>query len=149
MNRQQKYPDTSTFHWYNANPHNKYTDDCVIRAICTAMNKPWETVFTDLFEIGKHYGLMPTDKKCFERYLQKNGWVKRKQPRKDDNTKYTGDEFCEILQHYDCEYMIEAYTDETVIANIGGHHIVAIIEGRVWDTWNSTDGCIGNYWTKE
>jgi len=45
--------------------------------------------------------------------------------------------------------MIEAYTEETVIANIGGHHIVAIIEGRVWDTWNSTDGCIGNYWTKK
>jgi len=76
MTRQQKYPDTSTFHWYNANPHNKYTDDCVIRAICTAMNKPWETVFTDLFEIGKHYGLMPTDKKCFERYLQKTDGLK-------------------------------------------------------------------------
>lgn len=41
------------------------------------------------------------------------------------------------------------------IANIGGHHMVCIKETgglhgshKVHDTWNSTDGCIGNYWTK-
>lgn len=41
MTRQKKYPDTSTFHYYNANPKNKVDDDCVIRAICTALNQSW------------------------------------------------------------------------------------------------------------
>ena len=35
------------------------------------------------------------------------------------------------------------------IAMIGGHHIVAIVKAKVCDIWDSTDGCIGNYWTKE
>ena len=34
------------------------------------------------------------------------------------------------------------------IAHIGGHHIIAIVDKKVNDTWDSTDGCIGNYWTK-
>jgi hypothetical protein len=33
-----------------------------------------------------------------------------------------------------------------MIANIGGHHIVAIIEGQINDIWDSSDGCIGNVW---
>ena len=32
-----------------------------------------------------------------EKYLDQLGWTKHKQPRKDDNTKYTGKEFCQIL----------------------------------------------------
>lgn len=67
------------------------------------------------------------------------GWVKHKQPRKPDNTKYTGKEFCRQIAENSVNY----------VANIGGNHTVAIINGKVHDTWNSTDGCIGNYWTKE
>ena len=30
MNRQQKYPNTESFYYFNANPKNKLTTDCVI-----------------------------------------------------------------------------------------------------------------------
>ena len=59
-----------------------------------------------------------------------------KQPRKANNKKYTGKEFCK--KH-----------NETCVANIGGHHVVCIKNGKVHDIWDSTDGCIGNYWVKE
>ena len=58
-----------------------------------------------------------------------------KQPRKSDNTKYIGKEFCKMFKG-------------TCVANIGGHHIVCIKDGKVHDIWDSTDGCIGNYWIK-
>lgn len=148
MKRQDKYQDTSTFHFHNANPKNKITGDCVIRAISTAMERPYNEVYKELFEFSVKYGYMLNDKKCYEKYLEAQGWTKHAQPRKDDNTKYTGWEFCERLS-----------TDitavgKTIIAHIGGHHLVCIKEtGRcgyhkVHDHWNSTDGCIGNYWTK-
>ena len=35
-----------------------------------------------------------------------------------------------------------------IIANIGGHHIVAILDGKVHDIWDSTYKCIGNVWVK-
>jgi hypothetical protein len=86
---------------------------------------------------------MLNDKKCYEKWLETKGWVKKAQPRKDDNTKYTGSEFCKEVQEYTFNY------PSRIFAKIGGHHVVAIVEGRVWDTWNSTDGCIGNYWIKK
>lgn len=138
--------ETSTFHFYNANPKENRAADCVIRAIAAATGKTWEEVLKELTEIALKYKLMPNEKKCYDRYLKKLGWKKEKQPRKADNTKYTGSEFCEFLDSADCEYI------DTVIAHIGGHHIVCIkvhdLAHKVFDTWNSTSGCIGNYWVK-
>ena len=82
-------------------------------------------------------GLMPNDPKCFHRYLKDNGWVKHEQPKKNNNSKYTGKEFMDEFQ--------STLIDTAVIANIGGRHTVAIMSVRVWDTWDSSNGCIGNY----
>ena len=138
MTRTQKYPETSTFHYHNANPKNRITGDCTFRAICTALEQPWEQTVKEMAEISCKTGYAINDKKGIERYLQSKGWVKHKQPRKDDNTKYTGEEFCKEI----------ATSRHNYVAIIGGHHIVAIVNAKVYDTWDSTDGCIGNYWTK-
>ena len=148
MTREQKYPETSTFHYYNANPKNRMTGDCVVRALCTAMGKPYEDVYRELLESALKTGYSIASTENFDRYLKANGWIKNKQPRKADNTKYTGKEFCKELN---AEIMA---VGKSVIANIGGHHIVCIKEAgehgffKVWDIWDSTYKCIGNYWTK-
>ena len=139
MKRQEKYPDTKTFHYYNANPKNRVTCDCVARAICTGMDRPYNDVLKEMFELQIETGYEYTDKKCIEKYLELKGWKKHKQPKKSDNTKYTGEEFCKKIANKSKRY----------IANIGGNHTVAIVNGKVYDIWDSTDGCIGNYWTKE
>lgn len=153
MNRQQKYPDTNTFYYYNANPKNKIGADCVIRAIATALVQSWEQTVRELTEVGIKYGYVLNDKKCYERYLKSKGWIKHKQPKKDDNTKYTGQEFCDYLYNYSDECYIP-YIQGNVIAHIGTGHIVAFVEEkrqkyRCYDIWDSTRGCIGNYWTYE
>ena len=136
MTRQEKYPETSTFCYYNANPKNRITGDCMFRAISLATGYSWEEIVKMYYELvieTKYDGEQVVDK-----LLSNLGWIKHKQPRKADNTKYTGKEFCHKL----------ARIEERYIANIGGHHMVAIVNGRVNDIWDSTDGCIGNYWTK-
>ena len=137
MTRQQKYPDTATFHYYNANPKNRITGDCRIRAISVACEVPYNQVVMDLAKIQCETGYDQCCNQGIDILLKQYGWIKHKQPRKPDNTKYTGAEFCERARKY-----------ENYIANIGGHHIVAIVGGKVWDIWDSTSGCIGNYWTK-
>lgn len=137
MKRQEKYPETSTFHYYNANPKGKLTTDCVIRALATGMEQNYILTYQELMDLSIQTGYHLDDKACIEQYLIMKGWAKHKQPRKSNNTKYTGKEFCEKIG------IIENY-----IANIGGHHIVAIVNGKVNDTWDCTAGCIGNYWTK-
>lgn len=149
MTRQEKFPETTTFHYHNANPKNKITADCVIRALCTAMNEPYETVYRELYELSLKCGYMLNEKHCYHTYLKSKGWIKHSQPRKADNTKYTGKEFCNELN---CDIM---FVGKSVIANIGSHHIVCIKEDnlhglhKVHDIWDCTDGCIGNYWVKE
>lgn len=137
-NRQKKYPNTNTFHWYNANPKGKITGDCAIRAICTGLDRPYVEVYKELFENSIKTGYSIASSQNIDSYLKLQGWIKHKQPKKEDNTKYRGYEFCERARHY-----------ERYIANIGGHHIVAIVDGKVNDIWDSTHKCIGNYWTKE
>lgn len=145
MTRQEKYPDTRTFHFYNANPKNKFTGDCVVRALCVAMDKSYEDVYRELLEHALKTGYSVCSTENYDRYLQSHGWFKQKQPRKLDNTKYTGKEFCEEVQNNCARTGAEP---ARAVANIGGHHVVAIVDGKVWDTWNSTDGCIGNYWVR-
>jgi hypothetical protein len=134
--REQKYPDTDTFKFYNANPKGRITGDCVFRAFSLAMDQDYNQTVMEMAELMCETGWALNDKYGEAEYLKRKGWIKQKQPRKADNTKYTGEEFCKIF-------------DGTCVAHIGGHHMVCIKDHKVWDIWNSTDGCIGNYWIKE
>jgi hypothetical protein len=146
MTRQSKYPETSTFHYYNANPKDRITTDCLIRAISTATEIPYNQVVMELAELQCKTGYDFGDKKTYDKYLESKGWHKCRQPRKRDNTKYTGEEWCRLLQRGKDLPFSSDYP--RMVAIIGTHHIVAIVDGKVWDTWDSTDGCIGNYWVK-
>lgn len=132
-----KIPEnTNSFTYYNANPQNKKTTDCVVRSICTALSQSYEQTVQELTSFWLNTGYDLSDVKCFGKYLDSKGWKKNKQPRKPDNTKYTGKEFVKIFKG-------------VCVANIGGNHTVCIKNGKVLDIWDSTDGCIGNYWTQE
>lgn len=142
--------DTYYFSYVNANPKNKKTGDCVIRALAVAMNKTWDEILTYLYQYAMKYKQMLNDDILYKKYLKDQGWIMLKQPRKHDNTKYTGREFCEELQEGTI-FEIDGYEVaewNNVIAHIGGHHVVAIIDGKIVDTWNSANGCIGNIWIK-
>lgn len=128
--------DTDTFKYFNANPYNRKTDDCVFRAISLALFQPWKQTVMEMANLSIQTGYSINSSRTIDDYLKSKGWIKMRQPRKPNNTKYTGKEFVRSFK-IDC------------VANIGGHHIVCIKNGKVVDTWDSTDGCIGNYWVPQ
>jgi hypothetical protein len=136
--------DTTTFTYYNNNPKGKIASDCVIRAISLATNKDYNEVVDDLVNMMKKTGYIIDERKCYGKYLKQLGWIKIKQPKKIDNTKYTGSEFCQIF----IDSQNNDFDTSRIIAHIGGHHIVAIINKKIYDIWNCTGQCIGNYWIK-
>lgn len=152
MSRADKYKDTKTFHYHNANPKSKITSDCVIRAISTALEIDYNTVVRELAELQIKTGYDDGDAKCYGKYLESKGWYKHKQPRSVDGGKLTGHSFCNYIS---CNKRKDY---GNILCHIGGHHIVAIIptcsgDGyndrfKVCDIWDSTGKCIGNYWTK-
>ena len=82
---------------YNANPLNKTSSsDCVIRAISKSLCKPYDEVYTDLFNIGFEMKNLPNAQSVYERYFKEIGYVRNKQPKKSDNTKYSVSEFASL-----------------------------------------------------
>lgn len=142
MTRKEKYPDTTTFHFYNANAKGRFTGDCVTRAIATAMEIDYNAavMLGALAQIATGYDNATAQ--GIDYIVKPFGWEKQGQPRKANGKKYTGKEFCRAIKKGSYEFL----KGKRIIANIGGHHTVAIVDGKVWDTWDSTGGCIGNYW---
>ena len=153
MARRKIPQDTEYFHYHNQNPKGRVTTDCVVRALSLASGIPYNQVVRDLAEIQCQTGYDDGDDRVYGSWLESHGFVRCKQPRKEDNTRYTGKEFCNWLDFY------KRKADGNLVAHIGTHHLVAIIptcEGdgmndrfKVCDTWNSTSGCIGKYWMKK
>lgn len=153
MKREDKYPETSSFIYFNKNPKNRKTCDCWLRAVSDALDADYNEVLRELCDVQVKTGYELSDSKAIDIYLKSKGWVKCPQPRKSDNTKYTGRDFCDWLSinYKDGEL-------GNLVCNIGGHHMVSIkptwhgdgfnCRYKVHDIWNSTGGCIGNYWRK-
>ena len=139
MKRQEKYPETSTFHYHNANPHNRMTTDCVIRAESVALGIPYEQVVLENAQLQCKTGFSGDDAKGVAKYMELKGWNKHPQPRKDDGTKYTVREFCQRL----------AKPGERYVVSMAGH-LVAVVDCKAWDIWDCTNvlytKCVGNYW---
>ena len=71
---------TGTFKYYNANPKNKHTTDCVVRAICTALDQDYDQTVKELTELWLKTGYEMSEPKCFGKYLESKSWIKHKQP---------------------------------------------------------------------
>lgn len=146
MKRQEKYPDTKWFHYYNANPKNRITGDCRMRAISVGCDVNYNDVVMGLAKIQCETGYDQLTNQGINILMKKYGWEKQKQPRKANNTKFTGKEWVDMLNCSNVPY-------NSMVANIGGHHIVAIkkVDGvfKIIDTWDSSCGCIGNYWIEK
>ena len=126
--------NTDSFIYYNANPKNRKTSDCVIRAISKFLNQDYNKVLMEMVKLSCDNGYAINSKEQIDIYLKSKGLIKNKQPRKKDNSKFTGIEFIE--QDIDC------------IAVIGSHHITCIMDNKIYDTWDCSNKCIGNYYTK-
>lgn len=59
------------YKFYNANAINRYTDDCVIRAISCATNKSWDYVYDYLSDLAQYEGTLLDKKEFIIKYLDK------------------------------------------------------------------------------
>lgn len=139
----KKIPNnTDTFTYTNVNPKGKHTDDCTIRALSLAMEKPYEDVYKELFMTSLKTGYFISAKENIAKYLKEEGWIKMPQPRSLNNKRMRASEWC-----FNRLSTITPKSDR-IIANLGQCHIAAIINCKVCDIWDSSIECIGNYWIK-
>lgn len=142
--RKLKYPDTQWFRYHNVNPKNKITTDCVYRAISNAMVLPYEQVAREMTELQIKTGWDTAEKRLIDKYILSKGWYRHPQPKKPDNSKYTGKEFVEYMLNLNKH----KFNAGNIIMNIGSEHLSCVIDGKIEDIWNCSNNCVGTWWSK-
>ena len=122
------------YSYYNANPYKIRVGDCVIRAISKALNQSWEDTYIDLTIQGYLLGDLLSSNAVWDAYLKSKGFKRQIVPN-DCPECYTIEDFCN--EHPQGTFVIGT-----------GTHCVAIENGCVFDTWNSSGECPIYYYHK-
>lgn len=120
---------------FNPNPRGERVGDCTVRALCFALGKSWEEVYTGLYVEGYSLGDMPSSNAVWGAYLMRNGF-KRHILEDTCPACYTVADFCK--DHPKGLYVLA----------ISGH-VVAVLDGDHYDSWDSSDCIPLYYWQKE
>lgn len=123
----------------NVNPKRRKTGDCSTRALVGTLGISYDEALKMQTEISLKTYYDPTSKQVMEKVLEQFGYVKMKQPRKWDNTKYEVRELDEILT--------QKQMKEGVLVTVANHH-TCIVNGKIQDIWDCGQKTVGNYYVK-
>lgn len=122
------------YKYFNMNPDRLDTSDCVVRAIAAVMGLSWEDAYVDLSMQGfaMHKVFVVND--VWGEYLKLNGFKRSIIPDTCPNC-YTIRKFCE--DNPEGKYIVAT-----------GSHVVAVIDGDYYDSWDSGDEVPIYFWWK-
>lgn len=121
--------------FYNPNPASKDVGDCVIRAISIVLGLSWDYVYIGLSMLGYEMRDMPSANRVWGEYLRRNKFKKRILPDTCPNC-YTVRDFC--ADHPDGIYVLAT-----------GSHVVAVVRGSYFDSWDSGNEVPTYYYSME
>ena len=119
----------------NINPLRKNTGDCVVRAIGTVTDRDWDDTYLDLTVKGFDMKEMPSMNSVWGAYLRDMGFSRHIIPDTCPDC-YTVEEFTK--DHPRGRYILGT-----------GTHVIAVIDGNYYDTWESGEEIPIYYFEKE
>lgn len=120
---------------YNPNPRGKRVGDCVVRALSKALDRSWNDTYISLCIEGYLQGDLPSANTVWDRFLLKQGYSRAIIPR-ECPVCYSVEDFAE--DHPTGRYVVGT-----------GTHAVAVIDGVIYDAWESSDEQPIYYYRKE
>ena len=108
---------------YNPNPEEKKTDDCTIRALSKALNLTWSQAFAQLAAEAYKQKDMMHKNYVWGNVLMNNGFSRHSLP----NT---------CPQCYTIADFAADHPKGTFVVGTGDH-VVTIVDGDWWDSWDS------------
>lgn len=118
----------------NLNPQNKNVGDCVIRAISKVLNQSWGRTYLELAVFGYAMADLQSADAVWNQYLFDRGLKRYTLPAECPNC-LTVREFAEL------------YPEGRYLLFVG-EHVVAVVNGNYYDTWNSGDKTVFYYFSK-
>lgn len=124
-----------SFVLFNPNPDGNYVGDCVIRAISKVTGKDWDDTYVAIAVTGFSLKDMPSSNNVWGSYLRGKGFKRYAIPNTCPDC-YSVGEFCK-----------DNPTGTYLLAT--GSHVVAVVDGDYYDSWDSGDEVPIYYWLKE
>lgn len=119
---------------YNPNPTGRKVGDCAVRAVAKALDTDWETAYLLMAANGFHMGDMPSSDSVWGAVLREHGFQRKAVPNTCPDC-YTADDFCR--DHPQGVYVLAF-----------GGHVATVVDGLLFDTWNSSDESPQYYWRR-
>jgi hypothetical protein len=116
----------------NPNPAKREVPDCVIRAVCIALNKPWLEASDEIYAVARADYSVTVDDHVWGHYLYMKG-------------------FEPFLIPFECPKCVtvseftKMYPTGTYIIGTGSHAI-AVIDGNYYDSWDSGNTIPSFFW---
>lgn len=110
--------------YYNPNPLGRSVGDCAVRAVAAALGVDWEAAYSMLASNGYLMGDLPQANSVIAATLRRNGFYKAVIPDTCPDC-YTAEMFCE--DHPEGVYVLGF-----------GTHVATVIDGELWDSWDSS-----------
>lgn len=123
------------FVYFNPNPEGNYVGDCSVRAISKLLDQDWDTTYWGLAITGSIVKDMPPSKKVIGTYLRNNGFTRKAIP-----------SICPDC--YSVRQFAQDYPDGIYLLATDSH-VVTVIFGDYFDSWDSGDETVLYYWAKE
>ena len=117
---------------FNPNPVGNRVEDCAQRAIAAALDVDWDTASDLIYEMAKGMGTTTHDDAAWGAVLRRAGFVRAVIPNRCPDC-YTVADFCR--DHPRGVYVLK----------LSGH-VATVIDGHVYDTWNSSGEIPTYYW---
>lgn len=110
--------------YYQPNPCGRSVGDCSIRAVAKALNITWEEAYNLICDAGYKMCDMPSSDSVWGAVLRSNGFYRTSIPNNCPDC-YTAEDFCR---------------DNPVgifVLGFGGH-VATVVDGYLYDSWDSS-----------
>jgi hypothetical protein len=121
--------------FFNNNPKNARVGDCSVRAVSKAIGQSWQDAYIGLCAEGLAYKDMPSANYVWGMYLKKYGFEERMISSICPNC-VTVSQFAK--DHSNGRYVLACQ-----------NHVVTVIDGDYFDTWDSGNEIVLYYYKKE
>lgn len=117
------------YKFYNENPLNRFTSDCVIRSVSCATHKSWDEVYDELSNLAQYNGTLFDQKDFVLWYLNNNFEKVPYLPKKVKD-------------------VAKMYLNNIILCTMKGH-ICCIKYGVIYDTFNPSERIAEGAWIVE
>lgn len=120
---------------YNPNPTGRRVGDCAVRAISAAFDVKWDDAFDALAHNAKQMGDMPSSDSVWGALLRQMGFVREPIPTECVD--------CYTLRDFAADHPRGVFVVKT------SEHVVTVVDGDIWDSWDSSSEIPVYYWRRD